>query len=192
MSRNLLVRVAFAVPAIAVTVAVLWRGGWLLGGLLAVLGVLGTREVYDFARRQGLAPFETLGYLGAASIPFAAIWVIETVFFWLGPVLALGALWMLAVMIAAVATKPDGVAPAGPRKALLGARRGQQKIRSGAVLFKYFRHIARGDLEALFPNVRVVMSLFDRFALGVPALVGGVPIRLLKPRSGRARAGRTE
>jgi hypothetical protein len=46
------------------------------------------------------------------------------------------------------------------------------------VLFKYFRHIARGDLEALFPNVRVVMSLFDQLALGVPALVGGVPILL--------------
>jgi hypothetical protein len=46
------------------------------------------------------------------------------------------------------------------------------------VLFKYFRHIARGDLEALFPNVRVVMSLFDQFSLGVPALVGGVPILL--------------
>ncbi|MGZ5837658.1 MAG: TMEM143 family protein [Xanthobacteraceae bacterium] len=77
-----------------------------------------------------------------------------------------------------VATRPDGVAPAEPRKARAGAGRRQQKIRGGAVLFKYFRHIARGDLEALFPNVRVVMSLFDQLALGVPALVGGVPILL--------------
>ena len=53
-----------------------------------------------------------------------------------------------------------------------------KKIRDGAVLFKYFRHIARGDLEALFPNVRVVMSLFDQLTLGVPAVVGGVPIVL--------------
>jgi hypothetical protein len=74
-----------------------------------------------------------------------------------------------------VATRPDGAAP--PRTITSG-RRGQQKIRNGAVLFKYFRHIARGDLEALFPNVRVVMSLFDQFSLGVPALVGGVPILL--------------
>jgi hypothetical protein len=77
-----------------------------------------------------------------------------------------------------VATKPDGVTAAPPRKALRSGERGKPKIRSGAVLFKYFRHIARGDLEALFPNVRVVMSLFDQFALGVPALVGGVPILL--------------
>jgi hypothetical protein len=57
-------------------------------------------------------------------------------------------------------------------------RQAKNKIRGGAVLFKYFRHIARGDLEALFPNARVVMSLFDQFALGVPAIVGGVPIVL--------------
>jgi hypothetical protein len=77
-----------------------------------------------------------------------------------------------------VATKLDGTAPADSRKAFGSGRRGKQKIRSGAVLFKYFRHIARGDLEALFPNVRVVMSLSDHFTLGVPALVGGVPILL--------------
>jgi hypothetical protein len=77
-----------------------------------------------------------------------------------------------------VATRPDRAVPAEPRKVPSGARRSRQKIRGGAVLFKYFRHIARGDLEALFPNVRVVMSLFDRLALGVPAIVGGVPILL--------------
>jgi hypothetical protein len=44
------------------------------------------------------------------------------------------------------------------------------------VLFKYFRHIARADLKALFPNVRVVMSLSDQLTLGIPAVVGGVPI----------------
>jgi hypothetical protein len=44
------------------------------------------------------------------------------------------------------------------------------------VLFKYFRHIARADLKALFPNVRVVRSLFDHLMLGVPAILGGVPI----------------
>jgi uncharacterized protein DUF3754 len=75
-----------------------------------------------------------------------------------------------------VATRPDGMAPADARKARARARRDRRKIRSGAVLFKYFRHIARADLKALFPNVRVVMSLTDHFTLGVPMIVGGVPI----------------
>jgi hypothetical protein len=75
-----------------------------------------------------------------------------------------------------VATRPDGTAPAGARKVRARAKRDRRKIRSGAVLFKYFRHIARADLKALFPNVRVVMSLTDHVTLGVPAIVGGVPI----------------
>jgi hypothetical protein len=75
-----------------------------------------------------------------------------------------------------VATKPDSLTAVDARKASAGARHRSRKVRGGAVLFKYFRHIARADLKALFPNVRVVMSLFDQLALGVPALVGGVPI----------------
>jgi len=75
-----------------------------------------------------------------------------------------------------VATKPDGTTRADARKALVAARPGGQKIRGGAVLFKYFRHIARADLKALFPNVRVVRSLLDHLTLGMPAVVGGVPI----------------
>ena len=76
-----------------------------------------------------------------------------------------------------VATRPGGITPSEARR-LARMKGGGQKIRSGAVLFKYFRHIARGDLESLFPNVRVVMSLTDHLTLGVPALVGGVPILL--------------
>ena len=73
-----------------------------------------------------------------------------------------------------VATRPDR-ASAKPRA---GAWRSRNRIRGGAVLFKYFRHIARSDLEALLPNVRVVMGIRDQLTLGVPALVGGVPILL--------------
>ena len=76
-----------------------------------------------------------------------------------------------------VATRPDDPA-AVPRKPRSGIRHSRSRIRSGAVLFKYFRHIARGDLEALLPNVRVVMGLFDQLTLGVPAVIGGVPILL--------------
>jgi hypothetical protein len=54
----------------------------------------------------------------------------------------------------------------------------RRKIRTGAVLLKYFRDIAASDLNALFPNVRVVMSNLDKLVLGVPALIGGIPILL--------------
>ena len=53
----------------------------------------------------------------------------------------------------------------------------RRKIIPGSVLLKYFRNIACGDLYALFPNARVVMSNFDRAFLGVPAIAGGIPIQ---------------
>jgi len=44
-------------------------------------------------------------------------------------------------------------------------------------VLKYFRNFACGDLYALFPNARVVMSNFDKAFLGVPAIAGGIPIK---------------
>lgn len=54
----------------------------------------------------------------------------------------------------------------------------QHQLRPGSVLIKYFRGIASADLNALFPNVRVVMSNLDKLVLGIPAIAGGVPIIL--------------
>ena len=52
------------------------------------------------------------------------------------------------------------------------------KVRPGAVLLKYFRDMPSADLNALFPDVRIVMSLKDKLWLGVPAVLGGIPILL--------------
>jgi hypothetical protein len=71
-----------------------------------------------------------------------------------------------------LAIKPQ--AEIGSRRQLRILKR--RKIVPGSVLLKYFRNIACGDLYALFPNVRVVMSNFDKAFLGVPAIVGGIPI----------------
>jgi hypothetical protein len=54
----------------------------------------------------------------------------------------------------------------------------RRKLRPGSVLLKCFRNIAAGDLNALFPNARVVMSSADKLVLGVPAIAGGIPILL--------------
>jgi phosphatidate cytidylyltransferase len=102
MSRNLLVRIAFAVPAIAATVVVLWLGSWVLAVFLAVLGVLGTRELYDLARRQGIEPLDGFGYAAAALIPFATVWAKGTEERSAEPAIFAGALWVLAVLAAAL------------------------------------------------------------------------------------------
>lgn len=71
-----------------------------------------------------------------------------------------------------VAMKTQG--EIGSRRELRILKR--RKIVPGSVLLKYFRNIACGDLYALFPNARVVMSTFDKIVLGVPAIAGGIPI----------------
>lgn len=58
----------------------------------------------------------------------------------------------------------------------LAKRVQRQKVRPGCALIKYFRHIAGADLNALFPDVQVVMGLRDKLFLGVLAVVGGLPI----------------
>jgi hypothetical protein len=59
-----------------------------------------------------------------------------------------------------------------------GKKKRKSKVRPGAMLLKYFHNIPNADLNALFPDVRVVMRLRDQLIIGVPALLGGVPILL--------------
>jgi uncharacterized protein DUF3754 len=52
----------------------------------------------------------------------------------------------------------------------------QSRLRPGGMLIKYFRNISCSDLNMLLPKVRVVMSLFDKLTIAVPALAGGLPL----------------
>ncbi len=46
----------------------------------------------------------------------------------------------------------------------------------GSAIIKLFRAIPKADLEMLFPNIRPKMRLVDKLLIGVPAVVGGVPV----------------
>ena len=74
------------------------------------------------------------------------------------------------VLVAAMRSKAE----IGSKRELRRLER--RKIPPGSVLLKCFRNIASGDLKALFPNARVVMSNADKLVLGVPALASGIPI----------------
>src|SRR5262245_40790210 len=76
------------------------------------------------------------------------------------------------VLVVAMKTRAE----IGSRRELRMLKR--RRIIPGSVLLKYFRNIACGDIYALFPNARVVMSNFDKAFLGVPAVAGGIPILL--------------
>jgi phosphatidate cytidylyltransferase len=111
MSRNLVQRIAFAVVAIPAVVGLLWWGGWPLAGVVALLGVLGAREVYDLARRQQIEPLDGIGLAAAAAIPLATYWAKGSETRWAEPALFVGALWLLAVLTLAMRLRGPGRRP---------------------------------------------------------------------------------
>jgi len=69
-------RVAFAVVAIPAVLGIAWLGKWSLAALLALAAALGAREVYGFARHQGIEALDRTGMLAAALTPLAVAFTI--------------------------------------------------------------------------------------------------------------------
>ena len=111
MASNLGQRVVVAALAIPVAVALIWIGGWPLALALAALGVLGTREIYELARRQGIAALEETGWVAAAGIPLLAYWAKGSETRWAEPALYVGALWLLIVLVDAMVRRGPGGRP---------------------------------------------------------------------------------
>jgi phosphatidate cytidylyltransferase len=101
MDSNLIRRVGFAAVSIPLGLAVAWYGGLPLALLLAVVGALGTRELFDLAGRVGIRPARAFGYLSAAAfapLVYATLAApdIRTVVIPAWPYLA--ALWLMALL----------------------------------------------------------------------------------------------
>jgi phosphatidate cytidylyltransferase len=182
ISRNLLIRIAFAVPAIAVTLLLLRLGGWALAGVLAVLGVLGTREVYDLARAQGIEPLEWVGFIGAALCPLAVYWV-KGYAEW-EPVVYVGAVWLLVVLVVGAARGPDHRPLTAVAVTVFGGM-----YASGMLSFIVaIRHGPHSDAHQLGSVALVVLPLVvtwvcDTCAMAAGTLVGGPKLApVLSPR----------
>jgi phosphatidate cytidylyltransferase len=175
MSRNLVTRIAVAVPAIALTVFVLRVGGWWLAAALAVLGVLGAREAYALARRTGVDPLDEPGYLSAAAIPLATLAGVRAEGSWAEAALYVCVLWLLALLAAAMVFRGPNRRPlsavaitfvgalyaSAPLAFLIAIRHGSNSdLRPGA----YF-------LLALLPLV--LTWICDTAAFGTGTAMGG-------------------
>jgi phosphatidate cytidylyltransferase len=182
MSRNLLVRIAVAVPAIAGTVVALWVGGWVLAAILAVLGVLGTGEVYDFARKQGIEPLEWVGFLAAAACPLATYWV-KTYADW-EPVVYAGAFWLLVTLVVAAARGPTHRPLTAVSVTVFGALYASALL-SFIVAIRHGPHAdahPRGSV-ALVVMPLVVTWVCDTCAMAAGTLMGGRQLApVLSPR----------
>ncbi len=102
MASNLTTRIGIAAVLIPAAAGALWLGGWPLAATLAALGVLGTREVFDLARKQGIEPLAELGYGGAVAIPLVTYAAHRAQQSWGGVAWYAGVLWLLALFVAAM------------------------------------------------------------------------------------------
>jgi phosphatidate cytidylyltransferase len=190
-SKNLVQRIAVAVVAIPLVIGVIWLGGWVLAAILAVLGVLGVHEVYDFARRSGIEPLERTGWLAAAGIPLLAYWAKGSETHWAEPAIYLGAIWLMFVMTLAMARRgPTGrplasvaitmfgcVYASGMLAFLIAIRHGQNAVqRPGAYI-----------MLTLFPLV--ITWVCDTAAMATGTAVGGPKLApVLSPKKTHAGA----
>ena len=190
--RNMVQRVAFAVIAIPLALLLVWLGGWPLAVLVALVGVLGVKELYAIAANHEVQPAVTLGLattslfapltLGALS---GAAWATGVAAAW--PYA--GAVWILALLtwtltaraptakpLAAAAVTLFGVLYAGALPAfLLAIRHGQHGPRSWA-----------GTALVFFPLV--VIWVCDTAAMEGGRRIGG-PKLAPTVSPGKTRAG---
>lgn len=174
-SQNLVQRIIVAVIAIPLVAGMIWLGGWVLAGGVAVLGVLGTREVYDFARRQGIEPLERTGWLAAAAIPLFAFWAKGSELHWAEPALYLGAIWLMGVMTIAMRRR----GPAGRPLTAIAVTAFGALYASG--LLSFIIAIRHGGVAVVRPGAYFLLTLFplvltwicDTAAMAVGSKLGG-------------------
>ncbi len=122
MAGNFAHRLGFSAVAIPTAAVLIYLGGWPLALLLAVAGLLGAREVYDFAARLGVDPLRRSGMLAAFLVPVATYWSKGSEVRFAEPALYLGALWLVAVVaLAAWRRGPTGKPLAAVAVTVFGA-----------------------------------------------------------------------
>ena len=190
-SKNLVQRIAVAAIAIPLVVGIIWLGGWTLAAMLAVLGVLGAREIYDIARRQGIEPLERTGWLAAAAIPLLAYWAKGSETHWAEPALYLGVIWLMLLLTLAMARRgPTGRPLASVSITMFGCL-----YASGMLAFLI--GIRHGSAAAARPVTYVFLTLFplvitwicDTAAMAVGTAIGGPKLApVLSPNKTQAGA----
>jgi phosphatidate cytidylyltransferase len=185
MASNLVQRIAVSAVAIPLVAGVIWLGGWALAFTLAALGVLGTREVYDLARRQGIDALDRTGWLAAAAIPLLAYWAKAPA------ALYFGALWLMAALVVAMVRRgPSGRPLAVVSVTLFGCL-------YASALLAFLIPIRHGTNAASQPFAYLCLTLFplvitwigDTAAMAVGIRVRGAKLApVLSPNKTRSGA----
>ena len=177
MSSNLVQRILFAVVAIPIALGLIWYGGIPLVLLVALAGVLGTRELHEFARRLGLSPSTPAMALAAAGLP-ALTWaaivspaISQTVAAWWPYA---GAVWIMLLLVIALARLGPDQRPFGSVAVTLFAPLYAAGLPAFLLAIRHARFDTRsveGAALVFFPLVTVWIC--DSVAMSVGRKLGG-------------------
>ena len=191
MASNLTLRIAFAAVAIPLAVGIVWLGGWPFAITLAALGVLGAREIYDLARRQGFDALDRTGGIAAGAIPLLAYWAKGSEVHWAEPALYLGAVWLMVTLVVAMFRRgPAGKPLAVVSVTLFGCL-------YASALLAFLIPIRHGANAANQPFAYLCLTLFpmiitwigDTAAMAVGIKIGGPKLApVLSPNKTRSGA----
>lgn len=114
MDLNLVRRVGFAAVAIPLALLIVWYGGLPLVLVLAIVGTLGARELFDLAARQGIRAIRAFGLVSAAALAPLTYTVVAASDSNAGMPSAwsyLAALWMMALLTLVLASRSPAERP---------------------------------------------------------------------------------
>jgi phosphatidate cytidylyltransferase len=98
MAGNFAHRLAFSAVAIPTAAVLIYLGGWPLALLLALAGVLGAKELFDFGARLEVEALRRTGMAAAFVVPLATYWAKGSEVRFAEPAIYVGALWLIGVV----------------------------------------------------------------------------------------------
>lgn len=116
MDANLARRIGVAAVGIPAALGIVYLGGWPLVLLVAAIGVLGVREVFQFAERQGVRASRGFGFVTAALVAPAWYHVGSSAnaAMWFGMLMPYAAaFWLIALLVWALAARGPDARPLG-------------------------------------------------------------------------------
>ena len=116
MDANLARRIGVAAVGIPAALGIVYLGGWPLVLLVAAVGVLGVREIFQIAERQGVRASRSFGFVTAALVAPAWYHVASSAnaAMWFGVLKPYAAaLWLIALLVWALAARGPDARPLG-------------------------------------------------------------------------------
>lgn len=112
MAANFGRRIGFAAVAIPAAFGLVYLGGWVLALLVAIVGLLGAKELLGFVPRRDIQPMALPAFVSAAVIApltYQALSSAAAAALWATWWPYVGALWLIAVLLWVLAVRPpDG------------------------------------------------------------------------------------